>query len=89
MKGLASTIAAGRAEVNKLIERAKTGKRDSAVVKLTPGMAAILFVEYNRNNREWSPRPPNRALRRVAGEMRLWAPRCAYEMAMGKSGLGH
>ena len=44
-----------RAEVNKLIERAKTGKRDSAVVKLTPGMAAILFVEYNRNNREWSP----------------------------------
>ena len=44
-----------RAEVNKLIERAKTGKRDSTVVKLTPGMAAILFVEHNRNNREWSP----------------------------------
>jgi len=44
-----------RVEVNKLIERAETGKRDSTVVKLTPGMAAILFVERNRNNREWSP----------------------------------
>jgi hypothetical protein len=41
-----------RVEVNKLIERAETGKRDSTVVKLTPGMAAILFVERNRNNRE-------------------------------------
>jgi hypothetical protein len=44
-----------RVEVNKLIERAETGKRDSTVVKLTPGMAGILFVERNRNNREWSP----------------------------------
>ena len=44
-----------RVEVNKLVERAKTGKRDSFVVKLTPGMGAILFVEHNHNNREWSP----------------------------------
>src|SRR5262245_15761663 len=44
-----------RVEVNKLIERAKSGKRDSTVVNLTPGMGAILFVEQNRQNREWSP----------------------------------
>ena len=46
---------ADRAEVNKLIERAKSGKRDSTVVEFTPGMAAILFFEDNRQNREWSP----------------------------------
>ena len=51
----AAATEADRVEVNKLIERAKAGKRDSTVVKLTPGMAAILFVEHNRNNREWSP----------------------------------
>lgn len=51
----AAATEADRVEVNKLIERAKAGRRDSTVVKLTPGMAAILFVEHNRNNREWSP----------------------------------
>ena len=37
-----------------LVERAKTGKRDSTVVKFTPEMAAILFFEQNHQNREWS-----------------------------------
>jgi hypothetical protein len=44
-----------RAEVKKLVERAKTGKRDSMVSGLTSGMAAILFFENNKQNREWSP----------------------------------
>ena len=49
-----------RAEVNKLIERAKAGKRDSTVVKFTPGMAAILFVEHNRKIASGRRvRPPN------------------------------
>jgi hypothetical protein len=43
-----------RAEVKKLIERAKSGKRDSTVVKWTPGMAAVVFFEHNKQNREWS-----------------------------------
>jgi hypothetical protein len=46
---------ADRTEVKKLVERAKSGKRDSAVVTFTSGMAAILFFEQNRQNREWSP----------------------------------
>src|SRR5262245_53193961 len=50
----AGATEADRAEVNKLIERAKSGKRDSAVVKWTPGMAAVVFFEHNKQNREWS-----------------------------------
>jgi hypothetical protein len=36
-----------RAAVDAIIARAKTGKRDSAVYKITPGMAAILFINHN------------------------------------------
>lgn len=42
-----------RALVDSLQDRAKLNKRDSAVVKLTPGAAALLFIEHNEQNREW------------------------------------
>src|SRR5262245_46474037 len=44
-----------RTEVEKLVDYAKLGKRDSRVVNMTPGMAAILFIERNKQNREWLP----------------------------------
>ena len=37
-----------------LVERAKNGKRDAAVVTITPGTAAVLFFDYNKQNRGWS-----------------------------------
>jgi len=37
-----------------LVERAKNGKRDAAVTTITPGTAAVLFFDYNKQNRGWS-----------------------------------
>jgi len=42
-----------KAFVRDLVERAKSGQRESFVVALTPGAAAILFHDYNKQNREW------------------------------------
>ena len=42
-----------RAQVRELVERAKTGNRDTAIINLRPGAAAILFFDYNKQNREW------------------------------------
>lgn len=42
-----------KAQALALVERAKTGKRESAVVALRPGAAAILFHDYNKQNRSW------------------------------------
>ena len=36
-----------------LVDQAKTGKRESAVVRLRPGTAAILFFDFNKQNRSW------------------------------------
>jgi hypothetical protein len=42
-----------RQAVTNLVERAKTGKRGVEMVTITPGMAAILFLEHNDHNRDW------------------------------------
>ncbi|HEY2242599.1 MAG TPA: hypothetical protein VGH47_00060 [Xanthobacteraceae bacterium] len=42
-----------RALVAGLVERAKRKVRESAVVRLTPGAAAILFFDHNKQNRTW------------------------------------
>jgi hypothetical protein len=42
-----------RAQVHELVERGKRARRESAVYKLRPGAAAILFFDYNKQNREW------------------------------------
>src|SRR6516162_1092983 len=67
---------ADRAEVNKLIERAKSGKRDSTVVEFTPGMAAILFFEDNRQNREWSPSKTDEYAQQIRSEERRVGKEC-------------
>jgi hypothetical protein len=92
MERLAAAYAAAttedRAEVNKLVERAKTGKRDSTVVKLTPGMAAILFVEHNRNNREWSPTKTAEYAEQITnGEWEFTHPRRISARRAGGSGM--
>jgi hypothetical protein len=43
------------AQVRDLVAKAKSGVRSSEVVKLLSGTAAILFFDYNKQNREWQP----------------------------------
>jgi hypothetical protein len=40
-------------KVNVLVERAKAAKQDCAKIDMTPGMAALLFIDHNKQNREW------------------------------------
>lgn len=42
-----------RALVKSLVDQAKSGKRASIVVTLTPGAAASLFFDHNKQNRAW------------------------------------
>lgn len=39
--------------VKYIVDRAKTGVRECEAIKLTPGVAAILFIDHNKQNREW------------------------------------
>ena len=49
-----ATSADDRKAATALVERAKIGKRDAAIVTLNPGTAAVLFFDYNKQNRGWS-----------------------------------
>jgi hypothetical protein len=42
-----------RAEVEAIINRARTGKKGCEFHTLTPAMSAIIFLEYNPHNRDW------------------------------------
>jgi hypothetical protein len=42
-----------RNEAASLANRAKTGKRESIIYNLRPGVAAALFFDFNKQNREW------------------------------------
>lgn len=42
-----------RAKAAALVKRATGSKRDVALVTITPGMAAVLFFDHNKQNREW------------------------------------
>lgn len=43
-----------RKEATSLAERAKTGTKEAVVYLLKPGVAAVLFFDFNKQNREWS-----------------------------------
>jgi len=49
-----SATDADRALVKRLIDRANTGERGVELVKMTPAAAAIIFLEFNRQNRHWN-----------------------------------
>ena len=58
-----------RSEVAHLIKRATGSKRDSGIVTMTPGMAALIFFDHNKQNREWSVNSTLDYLRQIeAGE---------------------
>jgi len=42
-----------KALIKHLVEKAKGGGRSAEVINLTPGAAAILFMDHNKQNREW------------------------------------
>ena len=77
-----------RAEVNKQVERAKTCKRDSTVVKFTPGMAAIIFVGHNHQNREWSPNKTAEYAEQIANGEWEWTHQGAGFLENGDLGDG-
>ena len=45
---------ADKAKANALVARATGSKPDSAVDTITPGVAAVLFYDHNKQNREWT-----------------------------------
>jgi predicted metal-dependent hydrolase len=49
-----AATAEDKAAVAELIKRAQGATKDVAKVTVTPGMAAILFWEHNKQNRAWS-----------------------------------
>jgi hypothetical protein len=42
-----------RKQAQDLVDKAKLGVRSSEVITLSPGTAAILFFDHNKQNREW------------------------------------
>ena len=50
-----------------LIARAKDSARASDIVMITPGMAAIVFIDHNKQNREWLPAVSEEYAREISG----------------------
>jgi hypothetical protein len=48
-----AATASDKQNVGTLVGRAKEAKQDCAKVEMTPGMAALLFMDHNKQNREW------------------------------------
>jgi hypothetical protein len=60
------------AAVAKLIERAKASIQETAVVKITPAMAALVFVDHNGWNRQWKAKKVNEYARRMKAGAWKW-----------------
>lgn len=76
-----------RQAVAAIIAKAQTGVREAETVKVTPGMAAIIFLDHNHHNRDWSaPKTRDFTQQMIAGQWR-WngASWVWYE---GEHGLG-
>jgi hypothetical protein len=64
-----SAAESDKASVAELVRRATSSKRDAQVLSITPVMAAILFIDYNKQNREWNYNSTLGYLRQIeAGE---------------------
>jgi hypothetical protein len=50
-----SATPADRSGVQELIARAAKGVKEATVVRLTPAMCAVIFLDHNPHNRDWKP----------------------------------
>jgi hypothetical protein len=50
-----ATTEEDRAKVAELVRRAKGSPQACELTTITPGMGAILFYDFNKQNREWDP----------------------------------
>jgi hypothetical protein len=68
----ASALDNDRRQASQIIAQARVGDYESEKASMTPGTAAIIFIEHNPHNRDWKPPWSQELVRRM--DLGQWEP---------------